>query len=58
MLIATLSIPGKLIMGRYVAESIIPDAGRFGHVGLCQLPTKLFCTSHAVSIVSGLTAVI
>ena len=25
---------------RYVAESITTDAGRFGHVGLCQLRTK------------------
>ena len=27
-------------MSRYVAESITTDAGRFGHVGLCQLRTK------------------
>ena len=32
---------GKLIMSRYVAESITTDARRFGHVGLCQLRTKL-----------------
>ena len=31
-------------MSRYVAESITTDAGRFGHVGLCQLRTKQFCT--------------
>ena len=35
---------GKLIVSRYVAESITTDAGRFGHVGLCQLRTKQFCT--------------
>ena len=34
-------IPGELIMSIYVAESITIDAGRFGHVGLCQLRTKL-----------------
>ena len=39
-LIATLSISGELIVSRYVAESITTDAGRFGYVGLCQLPTK------------------
>ena len=35
------SIAGKLIVSRYVAESITTDAGRFGHVGLCQLRTNL-----------------
>ena len=30
----------KLIVSRYVAESITTDAVRFGHVGLCQLHTK------------------
>ena len=39
-----LSISGELIVSRYVAESITMIAGRFGHVGLCQLRTKLFCT--------------
>ena len=28
-------------MSRYVAESVTMIAGRFGHVGLCQLRTKL-----------------
>ena len=28
-------------MSRYVAESITTDAGHFGHVGQCQLRTKL-----------------
>ena len=28
---------GELIVSIYVAESITTDAGRFGHVGLCQL---------------------
>ena len=37
-----LSILGKLIVSRCVAESITTDAGRFSHVGLCQLRTKLF----------------
>ena len=36
-----LFISGELIVSRYVAESITTDAGRFGHVGLCQLRTKL-----------------
>ena len=40
-LIAMLMISGKLIMSRYIAESITTDAGRFGRVGLCQLRTKL-----------------
>ena len=31
---------GELIVSRYVAESITMIAGRFGHVGLCQLRTK------------------
>ena len=33
------TVSGKLIVSRYVAESITTDAGRFGHVGLCQLRT-------------------
>ena len=33
---------GKLIMNRYVAESITMIAGHFGHEGLCQLRTKHF----------------
>ena len=36
-----LSISDELIVSRYVAESITMIAGRFGHVGLCQLRTKL-----------------
>ena len=36
-----LSILGELIVSKYVAESITMIAGRFGHVGLCQLRTKL-----------------
>ena len=28
-------ISGKVIVDRYVAESITTDAGHFGHVGLC-----------------------
>ena len=36
-----LSISRELIVSRYVAESITTDAGRFGHVGRCQLRTKL-----------------
>ena len=34
-------VSGELIVSRYVAGSITTDAGRFGHVGLCQLRTKL-----------------
>ena len=33
-------ILGKLIVGRYVAETLTTDAGCFGHVGLYQLCTK------------------
>ena len=32
---------GQLIMSRYIAESITLIPGHFGHVGLCQLRTKL-----------------
>ena len=39
-----LQIPGELIVSRYVAESITTDTGCFGHVGLCQLCTKLSLT--------------
>ena len=39
-----ISVWGKLIVSRYAAESITTDAGRFGHVGLCQLRTKQLCT--------------
>ena len=35
---------GELIVSRYVAESITMCAVRFGHIGLCQLLTKRFCT--------------
>ena len=35
------TVSDKLIVSRYVAESITTDAGHFGHVGLCQLCTKL-----------------
>ena len=34
-------ISGELIVSRCVVESITTDAGRFSHVGLCQLRTKL-----------------
>ena len=40
-LIVTLSISGELIVSRYIAESKTMIAGRFGHVGLFQLRTKL-----------------
>ena len=36
---------GELIVSRYIAESITTDAGRFGHIGLCQLRTKLISTT-------------
>ena len=47
-------------MSRYVAESITTDAGRFGHIGLCQLRIKLFgmqltkayVAEHPVSVVT------
>ena len=38
----------KLIVSRYIAESITTDAGRFGHVGLCQLRTKQVQVLYAV----------
>ena len=31
---------GERIVSRHVAELRTTDAGRFGHVGLCQLSTK------------------
>ena len=34
-------ISGKLIVSRYIAESITTDAGCFGHIDHCQLRTKL-----------------
>ena len=37
----SIAVLGKLIVSRYIAESVITDAGRFGHIGLCQLCTKL-----------------
>ena len=43
-LIATMLILGQLIASRCVAELITTDAGRFSHVGLCQLHAKQFCT--------------
>ena len=39
-----LLLSGELIVSRYIAESITTDVGRFGHVGLCQLRTKLLYT--------------
>ena len=34
-------ISGELIVSRYIPEVMTTDAGRFGHIGLCQLRTKL-----------------
>ena len=43
---------GQTDRGRYVAESITTDAGRFSHVGLCQLRTKLSTwPKHPASVV-------
>ena len=39
--VRTTKLTGELIVSRYVAESITTDERRFGHVGLCQLRTKL-----------------
>ena len=39
-----LSISGELTVSKYVEESIATDAGRFSHLGLCQL--------HAYKLVS------
>ena len=47
-----LSILGELIVSRYVAESITTDAGRFGHVGLCQLHTKLKILQYETSYIT------
>ena len=44
-------LSGELIVSRYVAESITTDAGRFGHVGLCQLRTKRAWPKHPASVV-------
>ena len=41
----TYILSGKLIMNRYVAESITMIAEHFGHEGLCQLRTKRFWQS-------------
>ena len=51
-LIATLLISGELIVSKYVAESITMIAGRFGHEGLCQLRTELFCTQLTKAFVA------
>ena len=42
-------VSGELIVSRYVAESITTDAGRFGHIGLCQLRTVLY-TKYCIII--------
>ena len=44
-LITILNILDELIVSRYVTELITTDAGRFGHVGVCHLRTKLFLIS-------------
>ena len=36
---------GRPFVSSYIAESITPDAGCFGCVGLCQLHTRLRCSS-------------
>ena len=41
-------ISGELIVSRYVAKSITNDAGRFGHVGLCQLRTKVYSVDKSL----------
>ena len=48
-------ISGKLIVSRYVAESITMIAGRFGHVGLCQLRTKLWPKRPASVVIDSAT---
>ena len=55
-------LTGKLIVSRYVAESITNDAGYFGHVGLCQLRTKLkrtkeFCTQLTKAYVAKISCI-
>ena len=45
-------LSGELIVSRYVAESITTDAGRFGHVGLCQLRTKLKILQYETSYIA------
>ena len=39
------NVSGELIVSRYVAESITTDAG---HVGLCQLHTKLYAVDKGL----------
>ena len=43
---------GKVIMSRYVAVSIPTNAGRFSHVGLCQLRTKLKILQYETSYIA------
>ena len=43
---------GELIVSRYVAESITTDAGCFGHVGLCQMCTKLKTLQCETSLIA------
>ena len=51
MLINTLSISGELVVSRYVAKSITNHAGRFGHIGFCQLCTKLYSVNKLRELV-------
>ena len=42
----------ELLVSRYVAESITTDAGHFGHVGLCQLHSKLKTLQCETSLIA------
>ena len=43
-----MSILDELIVNRYVAESMTNDAERFGHIGFCQLCTKLYSVDKSL----------
>ena len=45
----------RRIMSRCVAELITTDAGRFGHVRLCQLLTKLKLLQCETGYIANLT---
>ena len=52
MTVVIAMVSGELIVSKYVAESITMIAGRFGHEGLCQLRTELFCTQLTKAFVA------
>ena len=51
-------ISGKLIVSKYVTESITMIAGRFGHEGLCQLRTELYKGLHGQNVLQSLLLIL